>query len=368
MGTWAASPQPPDGTCLIDQTERAILRASVGGDLVRVRLSNAFGAGPVTFAEVTVALAVRPASPEVVPGTVRRARFGGGSSVTIAPGAGALSDPVRLAVRPAQDLAISLAARGATGPATQHSVAVATSFLTPAGSGSHVAGVGGGAFTTAIGSWLFVDGVDVRSAAPGAVVAFGDSITDGFQSTADANRRYPDVLARLLRGRLGVLNGGISGNRLLLDSPAFGVRALDRFDRDVLAQAGVCDVVVLLGINDIGQPPHRLDPAPIIAALRELAARARARGLRAIGGTLLPFRGTTIADFYTPEGELARQAVHRWIRTAGGFDAVVDFDRLMRAPSDPLLLNPAFDSGDHLHPNDRGYQAMAETVAAVLGR
>jgi lysophospholipase L1-like esterase len=366
VGTWAASAQLPDGPGLHDQTERAIVRTSVGGEGVRVRLSNVFGSGPVTFAEASVAAAVGPACAAVVAGSLRRVAFGGRASVTVPAGAEAVSDPVRLRVRPAQDLAISLAVRGATGPATQHSVASATSFLTAAGSGSHVADVDGGPFAAPIGSWLFVAGVDVLTAADGAVVAFGDSITDGYQSTEDANRRYPDVLASLLDGRLGVLNQGISGNRLLRDSPVFGVRALERFDRDVLAQAGARAVVVLLGINDIGQLPHQLDPAPIVAGLGELAARARGRGLRVLGGTLLPFRDAAFDDFATPAGETARQAVNRWIRTGGAFDAVVDFDRVMRSPADPLRLDPAFDSGDHLHPNDRGYRAMAEAVAPLL--
>lgn len=365
VGTWASA-QLPDGPGLRDQTERAIVRASVGGDLVRVRLSNVFGSRPVTFAEVSAAAAVGPACAAVVPGSVRRVRFGRRASVTVPAGAETVSDPIRLRVQPAQDLAISLAVRGATGPATHHSVASATAFLTAAGSGCHVADVDGGPFTEPIGSWLFLAGVDVHTAAAGTVVAFGDSITDGYQSTADANRRYPDVLASLLDGRLGVLNQGISGNRLLRDSPVFGVRALDRFDRDVLDQAGARAVVVLLGINDIGHIPHQLDPAPIVSGLGELTARARGRGLRVVGGTLLPFGDAAFDDFSTPAGEVARQAVNRWIRTGGAFDAVADFDRVMASPAHPLRLHPAFDSGDHLHPNDRGYRAMAETVAPLV--
>jgi lysophospholipase L1-like esterase len=363
VGTWAASPQAPDGVGLaglVDQTVRSIVHVSLGGEAVRIRLSNAFGRGPVAFAEASVAVRARGAA--LVPGTVSGVRFGGSASVVVPAGGEAVSDVVELAVLAGQDLAVSLAGRGATGPATLHTLAGATSYVAR---GSRAADEGGAAFTTPIGSWLFLAGVDVRSAAP-AVVAFGDSLTDGHGSTPDANRRYPDVLARLLGGRMGVLNQGVAGNRLLRGSPVFGVRALDRFDRDVLGQPGVRAVVVLLGINDIGQLPHQLDPAPIVAGLRELAERARAAGLRAIGGTLLPFRGTTIPDFHTEEGEATRQAVNWWIRTAGVFDAVVDLDRAMGAPGAPLRLNPAFDSGDHLHPNDRGYQAMAEAVAAAI--
>jgi len=367
VGTWAASPQAPTGvaqTGLANQTERAIVHVSVGGDRVRVRLSNAFGAGPVTLNEVDVA--VRAAGPAVVAGTVRRLRFHGHGSVTIAAGQEVLSDATRMTVRPEQDLAVSVAATGQTGPATQHALAVATSYLSAAGSGNHAADVGAEAFTTSIFSWLFVDGVDVRAAARGALVAFGDSITDGFRSTQDANRRWPDDLAhRLLelpaRERLSVLNEGISGNRLLIDSPQFGVRALDRFQRDVLDQTGVTDVIVLLGINDIGQSPHQFDPGVIEGALAQLAARAHARHLRVLGGTMLPFKGT-FPGYYTSEGDATRQAVNQWIRTSGTFDAVVDFDRLMGDANDPLILNPAFDSGDHLHPNDLGYQTMADAI------
>jgi lysophospholipase L1-like esterase len=375
-GTWETAAQLPQtsgpAAGLTDQTERAIVHSSIGGSAVRVRLSNVYGSHAVTFGDVTVA--VRASGASVVAGTVRRLTFGERRSVTIPAGTEALSDLVRFRVRPEQDLAISLAAAGSTGPATVHSLALTTSFLSGPGSGDHAGDAGAAAFATKIGSWLFVDGVDVVPAdGTRAIVAFGDSITDGFGSTADANRRWPDVLARRLLAlpvdqRMSVLNAGISGNRLLIDSPIFGVRALDRLDRDVLDQAGATDVIVLLGINDIGQMPHQFDANQIIGALRQIAARSHAEGLRVFGGTLLPFKNTTIANYYTPQGDATRQAVNHWIRTGGAFDAVIDFDRTMGSASDPLMLNPALDSGDHLHPNDQGYRVMADSVDLALFR
>jgi lysophospholipase L1-like esterase len=373
-GTWETSDiRPQDSgpsTGLTDQTERATVHTSIGGSELRVRLSNVYGSQPVTFDDVTVAERATGAS--VVAGTIRGLTFDARRSVTIPTGREVLSDAVQFRVGPEQDLAISLAANGSTGPATLHPVALTRSYLSRPGSGDHAGDEGGGAFATKIRSWLFVDGVDVMpSGEMGAIVAFGDSITDGYQSTFDANRRWPDALARRIQvlpedQRKSVLNAGISGNRLLLDSPLFGVRATDRLTRDVLRQTGVTDAIVLLGINDIGQLPHQFDAGRIIAALRQIAARSRAAGLRVFGGTLLPFKNTTIEDFYTPQGGRTRQAVNRWIRTGNAFDGVIDFDRIMRSPSDPMMLNPALDSGDHLHPNDLGYQVMADSIDLTL--
>jgi lysophospholipase L1-like esterase len=369
-GTWAASPMVastgPSQAGLTNQTERAIIHTSIGGSQVRVRLSNAFGAAAVTFDEVDVA--VRATGAGVVAGSSRRLRFRAQPAVTVPTGREIVSDPVRFTVKPGQDLAISIFAKGSTGPATFHSLATSSSFESNPGSGNHAADPGGAAFGNTIGSWLFVDGVDVTpSSDPGAIVTFGDSITDGFQSTFDANNRWPDFLARRLQAlpagqRKGVLNEGISGNRVLMDSPIFGVRSLDRLERDVLDQTGVTDVISLQGINDIGQPPHQFDANVIIAALKEEADRVHDAGLRVFGATMLPFKNTTIAGYYSPQGDATRQAINQWIRTGGAYDAVIDFDRITRDPADPLMLNPAFDSGDHLHPSDAGYRAMANAI------
>ncbi|HEY4025026.1 MAG TPA: GDSL-type esterase/lipase family protein, partial [Candidatus Dormibacteraeota bacterium] len=335
-GTWETAVIAPDdagpSTGLTDQTERAVVHTSIGGSELRVRLSNVYGSQPVTFADVTVAERATGAS--VVAGTIRALTFDARRSVTIPTGREVLSDAVQFRVGPQQDLAISLAASGSTGPATFHPLALTTSYLSSPGSGDHSGDEGGGAFATTIDSWLFVDGVDVvPSGETGAIVAFGNSITDGYRSTSDANLRWTDVLARRIQAlpedqRKSVLNAGISGNRLLRDSPVFGVMATARLSRDVLQQAGVTDVIVLMGINDIGQLPHQFDAGRIIAALRRIAARSRAAGLRVFGGTLLPFKDASLEDFYTPQGEETRQAVNQWIRTGNAFDGVIDFDRV----------------------------------------
>jgi len=230
---------------------------------------------------------------------------------------------------------------------------------------------GAGAFTTRTQSWYYVSGVIVGSSrVSGAVVAFGDSITDGFRSTVGANARWPNDLARrlnALHGRtLSVADEGISGNRVLTDALCCGVNAEARFERDALDQPGVRDIIVLEGINDFGVsalspgPVADVSAAQVIAGYEQLIAQAHARGLKIFGGTLLPFKG---CFYYTAAGEAKREAVNAWIRTSGAFDGVIDFGTLMGDPADPLALNPAWDSGDHLHPNDAGYQAMADAIS-----
>ena len=219
-------------------------------------------------------------------------------------------------------------------------------------------------------SWYYLSGLVVRSpGAAGTVVAFGDSITDGVQSTVGANVRWPNDLARRLDAQRGpglsVADEGIGGNRVLIGSRCCGASAEARFARDALDQPGVRDIIVLEGINDIGfgaGPPNAgpdVSAARIIAGYEQLIAQAHARGLRIFGATLLPFQG---AGYYTAAGEATREAVNTWIRTSGAFDGVIDFDAVMRDPADPLRLNPAYDSGDHLHPDDAGYQAMADAI------
>jgi lysophospholipase L1-like esterase len=193
----------------------------------------------------------------------------------------------------------------------------------------------------------------------GSVVALGDSITDGANSTWGANLRWPDQLADRVNTRLGVLNAGISGNRLLLDGGSAGPNALARLNRDVLTQSGVRSVIVFEGINDIQQTPHETDPAKIIAALKQIAQRSHDRGLRVIGATITPFKGW---NSYTEELEQVRQTVNAFIRTSSDFDAVVDFDRVIRDPADPQRIRPDYDQGDHLHPGDKGFEAMAKAV------
>jgi lysophospholipase L1-like esterase len=374
--SWAASPQVPvPGTPAAagfdNQTVRNIVFTSSGGALIRLVLTNVFGTTPLQIDDVTVAVAGSGAA--VVPGTIHRVTVGGSSSFQIPPGAQVLTDPVAMRVAPLQDLAVSVYLPGQTGAATIHSDAQQVNWVSEAG--DHAADADAGAFTTQTQSWFYVSDVIVGpSRVSGTVVAFGDSITDGFQSTVGANTRWPNDLARrlnALHGRtLSVADEGISGNRVLNDALCCGVNAEARFERDALDQPGVRDIIVLEGINDFGfsaVPPNPvIDPvtdvsaAQVIAGYQQLIAQAHARGLKIFGGTVLPFKG---AGYYTAAGEAKREAVNAWIRTSGAFDGVIDFDKLMGNPADPLTLNPAWDSGDHLHPNDAGYQAMANAIS-----
>jgi lysophospholipase L1-like esterase len=369
--SWTASPQDSvPGTLGMtgfhDQTVRDIIVSSVGGNMVRLELTNAFGRSPLQVGRVTVAVADLGAG--VVPGTIHPVSFGGSVSVRIPAGEQVLSDPVGMQVSALQKLAVSIYLPGRTGVATRHTDAQQVNWVSTVGDHAGEAGVG--AFTIPALSWYYLSGLDVRSSrATGTVVAFGDSITDGVNSSVGGNDRWPDGLARRLGAvagpTLSVADEGIGGNRLLTASRCCGASAQARFARDALEQPGVRDVIVLEGINDIGLsvgPLHSdagLTAARVIAGYRDLIAQAHARGVRIFGATLLPYQG---AGYYSPAGEAIREAVNAWIRTSGAFNGVIDFDAVMRDPADPLRLNPAYDSGDHLHPNDAGYQAMADAI------
>ncbi|HEX3683304.1 MAG TPA: SGNH/GDSL hydrolase family protein [Bryobacteraceae bacterium] len=384
VATWAASPSPQMGDeakmraeklQFQNQTVREIVHTSVGGNMVRVRLSNAYGKATV---EIDAAhIAARSRDSEIVAGSDRVLTFSGRAGVSIPPDALVLSDPVKLDAHAASDLAISLFVSKASTGAGIHYSAQQTSYI---GEGDRTGATSlSGAET--ITSWVFLTGVDVL--APGSaetVVAFGDSITDGARSTVDANRRWPNILAdRLLaqhgRQEVAVVDAGIGGNRILHDAATnvqFGVNALARFDRDVLAQPGVRYVIVLEGINDIG---HAGTSAPdsetvsaeeIIAGLKQMVERAHEQGLKIFGGTLTPFAGTVFPGYYTAEKDVKRKAVNEWIRTSKAFDGVVDFDQAIRDPSDPDRMLAAYDGGDHLHPGDAGYKAMADAIELSL--
>jgi lysophospholipase L1-like esterase len=290
---------------------------------------------------------------------MRTVTFGGQRSTVVPAAAEVLSDPVDLVVPRDADLLVTTYTPTPSGPVTYHSFTAQTSFFTR--DGDFADQESGAAFTEQTGVWHYVSGVDVRSTARGSVAVLGDSITDGAGSTTNANNRWPDLLSDRLRGRLGVLNAGIGGNRLLLDIPGsdFGRNALARLADDVLSQGDVRTLIVLEGINDIQQNPHQTDPAMIISAYRQVIAQAKARGIRVIGATLVPFKGWRVWDETL---EATRQAANDFIRDGHEFDAVIDFDKATRDPADPLRMLPAYDSGDHLHPNDAGYRAMANAV------
>ncbi|WP_231631776.1 SGNH/GDSL hydrolase family protein [Streptomyces clavuligerus] len=285
----------------------------------------------------------------------------GGRAVTVPPGRDLFSDPIPLRVPAAANLLITLYTPDESGQATQHRTALQTNFLAPGG--DHTADESGTPYTATSGSWHYLSGVDVLgSRAAGSVVAVGDSLTDGSGSTGNANRRWPDRLAARLRAlpphrRLGVLNAGIAGNRLLRDD--VGPSVLTRFDADALSRAGVRAVILLIGVNDIKGTPEQLDPQALVGGYRELVRRAHARGLKVIGGTVTPYKGF---PGHTEAREATRQAVNRLLRTTPVFDAVVDFDAAVRDPADPARILPAYDSGDHIHFNDTGQQVLADTV------
>jgi lysophospholipase L1-like esterase len=370
VGSWAASQVvgTTSATCpagaggISNQTVRNVVFASVGGQSVRVRLTNAFGTAPLTVGAASIALA--GAGAQTMPGTMRVLHFGGEPTITIPPGAEALSDPVRLGVRDLSDLAVSVFVPTLTGPATIHSLAVQDNFLS--GPGNATTTPDAASFGTTIACWMFVAGVDViNPTVPGTIVAFGDSITDGLRSTVNANRRWPNDLARRLHTRVGagsVVDQGISGNRILADGA--GTSALARLNRDVLTQTGARTVILLEGINDIGFADLGLSPpiaaADLIAGYHQIITWAHNAGLRILGGTLTPFKG--VPGYWNPTGEQIRETLNHWILTSGAFDGVIDFAAATADSSDPQTLNPAFDSGDHLHPNDTGYQAMANAI------
>ncbi len=381
IGTWHASPQPlwqsdfPFPTNvpfnLWNQTVRQVVRVGLGGKRVRVVLSNEYGDQPLRIGAAHIALTGDGA--DIVAGSDRTLRFDGRDSVTIPAGAPMLSDPVELEVPASAQLSISLYLPQPSAPATFHWEGLQTAFL----AAGNAVGAAALQTTATLPVRLFLSGVQIEAdAGARAVVVLGDSITDGAASTPDSDRRWPDFLARRLASeRIAVLNAGISGARVLRDR--MGANALARFDRDVLGQPQVRTVIVLMGINDISWngTPFAPDEAPVgadelIAGYRQLIARAHARGLRIIGATLTPFEGalpdTPITGYYSADKEQVRQTGNRWIRQAHEFDAIIDFDALLRDPAQPARFLPLYDSGDHLHPGDAGYQAMAAAVDAAL--
>lgn len=375
-GTWAAAPAFVEGNIqYMNQTLRLIVHTSLGGSQVRVRFSNVFGEQPLDIGAAHIAL--RNSDARIVINSDRSLTFSGRSFIQVPVGALVISDPVYLSVPPLVDLAVSVYLPGISTANTSHIVALQTSFVAQSpGDFTGSVDLPGAGQTY---EWDFLSGVDVldheRTAA---VVVMGDSVTDGIGSTSDANRRWTDVLAKRLqsdnsRNNISVLNEALTGDRILHPAPDdisfFGPAGLARVDRDVLGQAGVKFLIVLLGLNDIAQPnivaPQSEDVSAkdVIEGQLQLIERAHEKGILAYGCTLLPFEDSLIAPgFYTPEKEAKRETINQWIRTSGAYDAVIDFDKVVRDPTHPKRMLPAFDSGDHTHPNDSGYQAMGRAI------
>jgi lysophospholipase L1-like esterase len=363
-----------------DQSLRMIVHPSIEGRMWRVRLTNEFGTRPVTFGRVFVGLQSSGAT--IARGTNRPLTFSGRRSVTVPAGRAILSDPTHVNVTDsqAQNLAVSIHVAGASGPMTWHAAAFTTSYLANPGTGDHTVDVTDTAFPHSTTSWFFVSGVEVQRSDTATVVAFGDSITDGFFSTINGNDRWPDVLQRRLqhhaRGHsaISVVNQGIGGNMVTRVgrlpggcTPCDGPPALDRLDRDVLNQPGVRVVILLEGINDLGG--GGTNAAQVINGMREIISRVHARGIKIVGATLTPSAGTAFGLYGTPETDAQRRLINGFIRHGGMFDGVADFAAVTEDPANPGHLLAAYDTnssvggpGDHLHPNRAGFIAMAGAV------
>ncbi|MEP7313884.1 MAG: SGNH/GDSL hydrolase family protein [Pseudomonadota bacterium] len=386
--TWGAAPTPPSpamgpmpGTpSFSNQTLRQIVRISAGGNAVRIRLTNEYSTRPLAIGALRVALANPDGT--VIAGSDRPVTFAGKPTTTIPAGAPLLSDPVEFAVKPLATLAVSLYLPGDTGPCTCHGAGMQDTLVSAPGDHTAEAFVP----QQKLQARAFLSGIEVQSpVAARSIVLLGDSITDGVGSTVGANRRWPDLLAERLVARdartaPGVVNLGISGNRVL--DPGMGESALTRFDRDVLAVPGVAWVVVFMGVNDLGlgfgmaegpmadamralRPATPVTADALIAAYRQLIARAQARGIKVYGATIAPYEG---AGYFSVQGEAVRQAVNTWIRSSKEFDAVLDFDAVLRDPAKPAAMRDNFQAGDHLHGSDAGYAAMAQSIDLTLFR
>jgi len=365
--TWGPS-MTIGGPDFNDETIRMVVHTTIGGSSLRLKLSNLRSTTPLSVGEVDVALQDHQAT--AVAGARHAVTFSRKKTVTIPAGAEVYSDPVSMTVAAQAGLLVSVFLPQATSSATWHSDAFDTTYLSQPG--DHAADTDDGNYVTATTSWYYLDGLDVVApSAAGTVVTFGDSITDGYNTPTGAYATWPDDLSRRLAGShpFSVVNAGIGGNRVLTDVPNIwqGIAGIKRFNHDALTQPGVRDVILLEGINDIGNNAGP-DGAPLtvqdlIGGYQNLIAQAHAAGVRIIGATMLPDQGNT---YYSAPAEQVREAANDWIRTSGAFDGVIDFDKVMQDPSNPVAVNPAYDSGDHLHPNAAGMQAMADAIDLSL--
>jgi lysophospholipase L1-like esterase len=366
----APAPAPNTLQTVNHQTVRMIVRTSIGGKRTRVKLSNSFGSPAVTIGAAHIAKRSQGAG--IAQGTDRALTFAGRTSIRIAPGGVVVSDPVAIEFAPLTDLAVSLYLPEDTGPPTIHSSALRTTYVSGDGDFTAAADLSEPRTTTSY-YWLASIEVDAPKNTA-AIVTFGDSITDGARSTVDTHNTWPALLASRLAAQkstanIAVVNEGIGGNRVLTDAAGLaGVNALARLDRDVFSHPGVKWLMVMEGINDIGalaQPtsPYRVTAEDLIAAYQQIIERAHALGIRVIGCTLTPYGG---AGYFTDQGEVIRDAVNQWIRTSKAFDAVVDFEAATRDSANADKFRPEFDPGDHLHPNDAGYKAMADAINLAM--
>ena len=388
IATWATSPQsgtpdPREPLLNIDnQTVRERVRASIGGTQIRLRFSNEFGSSPLLIGAATVAIPTNAST--IKEESIRNVTFEGRNSIEIPAGAPVLSDAIRFPLAPGAEIGISIYFPKRLTTPTLHAFAFKHAVVSQHGDFTHERKIDPAALSTAS---ISVTAVLVPAQPSNRlVVAFGDSISDGDGSTVDADNNYPNNLIRRIAktsngSTLAVVNEGIVGNRLLRDTDIFGVSALARFDRDALVLPGVTHIVLLEGINDIGfvgakmDGQYLADPAEtrsaqdIIDAYRQLISRAHARGIKVIGATITPCEGVDIPGYYSDAKELVRKTVNKWIRTGGAFDGMIDFDAVVRDPDHPTRLLPKFASKDHLHPNDAGYKAMADSIdLALFGR
>jgi lysophospholipase L1-like esterase len=377
IASWTASPMnvwAPDAPLagIYGQTIREFSRLSLGGSRIALRFTNEFGTTPLVFDEVEVA--VGGVGGRIIASTRKEVTFGGSRAGTVHPGSPLLSDPIDISMPALSLLAVSYFSSGFMPFHTHHFEAQQTAYVSVPGNfmGSDLMVAQNVTTSHYALSSVLVEAPSIARA----IICFGDSITDGFGSSIDTSSRWPDLLAERLAATPGfenvaVLNQGIGGNRLLNDRR--GVKALARFDRDVLAHTGATHLILLEGINDIvwpktvlAGPEEVVTGAEMIAGIQQLIARARMAGLKVILGTLMPFEGTRPdlphGGYYTADKEKVRQAVNRWIRTESGADGLLDFDEVVRDPSRPSRLRPDFDCGDHIHPNDRGYRAMADSI------